>query len=241
MDVRVTTTPTAAVRDAGGRASAWRRTRQLHGLRSTPRRRSSSWPSSSSCRCSSSAGCRPATGRCCAATGASTSPTTTRRSTPTRLFWPAVVFTIEYTVLVTVLLIGLGLGLALLVQEGGRWVGFLRTSLPAARGGRAWRRRRCCSGASTRRRSGRSARCSRQLGLIDEPISFLGTPLSALLSTTFLIVWKYAGLLHADPARRAPGDPRRGLRGGRDRRRRAAGRPSAGSRCRSCVRRSRWR
>ena len=32
------------------------------------------------------------------------------------------------------------------------------------------------------------------LGLIHEPISFLGTSLSALLSTTFLIVWKYAGL-----------------------------------------------
>ena len=49
------------------------------------------------------------------------------------LFWPAVAFTIEYTVIVTVLLIGLGLGLALLVQESGRWSGFLRTSflLPA--------------------------------------------------------------------------------------------------------------
>ena len=31
------------------------------------------------------------------------------------LFWPAVEFTIRYTVIVTVLLIGLGLGLALLV------------------------------------------------------------------------------------------------------------------------------
>ena len=33
-----------------------------------------------------------------------------------------------------------------------------------------------------------------QLGLIHAPISFLGTSLSALLSTSFLIVWKYAGL-----------------------------------------------
>src|SRR4029077_19793689 len=33
-----------------------------------------------------------------------------------------------------------------------------------------------------------------QRGLIHDPISFLGTSLSALLSTTFLIVWKYAGL-----------------------------------------------
>ena len=42
-----------------------------------------------------------------------------------QLFWPAVVFTIDYTVLVTVLLIGLGLAMALLVQETGRWVGCL--------------------------------------------------------------------------------------------------------------------
>src|SRR5689334_17425315 len=34
-----------------------------------------------------------------------------------KLFAPAVLFTIEYTVLVTILLIGIGLGLALLVQE----------------------------------------------------------------------------------------------------------------------------
>src|SRR5574337_755234 len=53
-----------------------------------------------------------------------------------QLFWPAVVFTIEYTVLVTILLIGLGLAMALLVQEAGRWVGALRTIflLPVAVG-----------------------------------------------------------------------------------------------------------
>src|SRR5574337_1710023 len=53
-----------------------------------------------------------------------------------QLFWPAVVFTIEYTVLVTVLLIGLGLAMALLVQETGRWAGALRTIflLPVAVG-----------------------------------------------------------------------------------------------------------
>src|SRR5262249_31394151 len=43
------------------------------------------------------------------------------------LFGPAVVFTIEYTLIITVLLIGLGLGLALLVQERGRWADMLRT------------------------------------------------------------------------------------------------------------------
>ena len=44
-----------------------------------------------------------------------------------RLFWPAVGFTFEYTVLATILLIGLGLGLALIVQSQGRWIAWLRT------------------------------------------------------------------------------------------------------------------
>ena len=38
-----------------------------------------------------------------------------------QLFWPAVIFTVEYTVIVTVLLLGMGLGLALLVQTQSRW------------------------------------------------------------------------------------------------------------------------
>jgi multiple sugar transport system permease protein len=89
--------------------------------------------------------------------------------TTNRLFAPAVFFTIEYTVLVTILLIGLGLLLALLVQGSGRWVGLLRTVflLPVA------------------------------LGLASASLLFWGfyspTHVSALFSTTFLIVWKFAG------------------------------------------------
>jgi multiple sugar transport system permease protein len=113
--------------------------------------------------------------------------------TPNRLFWPAVVFTIEYTVLVTVLLVGLGLALALLVQEGGRYVGGLRTIylLPVAVG---------LASASLlfwglySPSIGPIGPVLQQMGLTSEPISFLGTPLAALLSTTFLIVWKFAGL-----------------------------------------------
>ena len=108
------------------------------------------------------------------------------------LFGPAVVFTIEYTVIVTILLIGLGLGLALLVQESGRWSGFLRTSflLPGAIG---------LATASLlfwgfySPTIGPISPPLEKLGLIDDPIQFLGTSLSALLSTTFLSVWKYAG------------------------------------------------
>jgi multiple sugar transport system permease protein len=109
-----------------------------------------------------------------------------------RLFAPAVVFTIEYTVLVTILLIGIGLGLALLVQEGGRWTGVLRTVLllPVSLG---------LASASLlfwgfySPSIGPISPLLQTLGLIHDPISFLGTSLSALLSTIFLIVWKYAG------------------------------------------------
>jgi multiple sugar transport system permease protein len=109
------------------------------------------------------------------------------------LFGPAVVFTIEYTLIVTVLLIGLGLGLALLVQERGRWVDMLRTVilLPVSLG---------LAAASLlfwgfySPSIGPISPILEQLGLIRDPISFLGTSLSALLSTSFLIVWKYSGL-----------------------------------------------
>jgi multiple sugar transport system permease protein len=109
------------------------------------------------------------------------------------LFGPAVVFTVEYTLIVTVLLIGLGLGLALLVQERGRWVDMLRTVilLPVSVG---------LAAASLlfwgfySPSIGPISPMLKQLGLIHEPISFLGTSLSALLSTSFLIVWKYSGL-----------------------------------------------
>jgi multiple sugar transport system permease protein len=110
-----------------------------------------------------------------------------------QLFWPAVAFTIEYTVLVTVLLIGFGLGMALLVQEGGRWVGALRTIflLPVAVG---------LASASLlfwgfySPSIGPISPILEAIGVIHQPISFLATPTSALLSTTFLIVWKFAGL-----------------------------------------------
>jgi multiple sugar transport system permease protein len=109
------------------------------------------------------------------------------------LFGPAVVFTIEYTLIVTVLLIGLGLGLALLVQERGRWADMLRTVilLPVSLG---------LAAASLlfwgfySPSIGPINPILQQLGLIHAPISFLGTSLSALLSTSFLIVWKYSGL-----------------------------------------------
>ena len=109
-----------------------------------------------------------------------------------RFFWPSVVFTIKYTVITTVLLIALGLGLALLVQESTRWKGVLRTVIlvPSALG---------LASASLlfyalySPQSGPISPVLEKLGLIDHPISFLGTPTAALLSTVFLIVWRFTG------------------------------------------------
>jgi len=104
-----------------------------------------------------------------------------------RLFVDSVVFSLKYTVLATVLLIGLGLGLALLVQESTRWKSLLRTSflIPSALG---------------------LASASLLFYVLYSPIAgpfadlmekwgftFLGTPNGALFSTTFLIVWRFAG------------------------------------------------
>lgn len=109
------------------------------------------------------------------------------------LFVGAVTFTIIYTVLVTILLIGLGLGLALLVQESGRWTGFLRTAflLPVALGLAsasllAWGLYSPAIGPINP--------MLQMAGIIEQPLSFFGSPFAALMSTSLLIVWKYAGL-----------------------------------------------
>jgi multiple sugar transport system permease protein len=109
-----------------------------------------------------------------------------------QLFWPAVIFTVEYTVIVTVLLLGLGLGLALLVQTQSRWANILRTVflLPVSLGLAA---ASLLAYGFVSPAIGPISPPLMELGWIDRPIQFLGTPLTALLSTTFLIVWKYAG------------------------------------------------
>jgi multiple sugar transport system permease protein len=108
------------------------------------------------------------------------------------LFWPAVRFTLLYTVIATVLLIGLALVLAMLVQESRRGVGFFRTVffLPSALG--------LASAALLfygfySPTVGPVSGLLQELGLSDKPVSFLGTPTAALMSTVFLIVWKFAG------------------------------------------------
>ncbi|MDT0541900.1 carbohydrate ABC transporter permease [Streptomyces lonegramiae] len=112
--------------------------------------------------------------------------------TDSTLFWPAVRFTLLYTVVVTVVLLGLALLLALLVQESRPGAGFFRTVyfLPGALG---------LASASLlfwglySPTTGPLSRILEKLGVTHEPVSFLGSPTSALLSTVFLIVWKFAG------------------------------------------------
>lgn len=107
----------------------------------------------------------------------------------------AIGFTIIYTVLVTVGLIALGLGLALIVQQSSRWNGWLRTVflLPLALGLAsasllAWGLYSPAIGPINP--------ILQMVGIttVDAPWSFFGTTFAALMSTTLLIVWKFAGL-----------------------------------------------
>ncbi|MFC8847939.1 MULTISPECIES: carbohydrate ABC transporter permease [unclassified Micromonospora] len=104
-----------------------------------------------------------------------------------RFFTDSVVFTLKYTVLATVLLLVLGLGLALLVQESSRWNNLLRASflIPSALG---------LASASLLFYVLYSPYASPLAPLMERlGFTFLGSPTAALLSTTFLIVWRYAG------------------------------------------------
>lgn len=104
-----------------------------------------------------------------------------------RFFTDSVVFTVKYTVIATVLLIALGLGLALLVQESSRWNNLLRASflVPSALG---------LASASLLFYVIYSPYAS-PLAPVTERLgfTFLGSPDGALFSTVFLIVWRYAG------------------------------------------------
>jgi multiple sugar transport system permease protein len=117
------------------------------------------------------------------------------------LFWPAVWFTIEYTVVATILLVGIGLGLAMLVQTPGRWVGFLRTSflIPGALGLATasllfWGLYSGAIGPLNPVMDGINS-LGMKLGFVTQTsqVSFLGSPNTALFSTTVLILWKFAG------------------------------------------------
>ncbi|WP_270436520.1 carbohydrate ABC transporter permease [Bifidobacterium dentium] len=104
----------------------------------------------------------------------------------------AVLFTLEYTVLVTAFLLALGLGLALIVQESTKWNNMLRTCflLPSATG---------LASASLlfyamySPQVGPVTKILSFFGLMDSNGSVLSTGQSALWATIIVIVWRFSG------------------------------------------------
>lgn len=101
-------------------------------------------------------------------------------------------FTLRYTVLTTIILMPIALGLALLIQESRRWNAVVRTAilLPAALG---------IASASLlfyalySPQVGPVSRILALLGLGDAGASVLATPTGALIATVVLVVWRFAG------------------------------------------------
>ena len=108
------------------------------------------------------------------------------------LFLDAVGFTLKYTVITTVLLSVVALGLALLVQERRPGVGFFRTAffLPGAVG---FASAALLFYGLLNNDFGPIDPILRTLGIIDEPVKWTGTPNMALFSTITLVIWRFAG------------------------------------------------
>ncbi|WP_219468969.1 carbohydrate ABC transporter permease [Nonomuraea rhizosphaerae] len=108
------------------------------------------------------------------------------------LFYDAVLFTLKYTAITTVLLSAVALGLALLVQERRPGVGFFRTAffLPGAVGFAA---AALLFYGMLNNDFGPIDPMLRAIGVIDEPIKWIGTPNMALFSTIALVLWRFAG------------------------------------------------
>lgn len=109
-----------------------------------------------------------------------------------KLLGQSVAFTLEYTVIVTIFLLALGLGMAMIVQESSRWNNVLRTAflLPSATG---------LASASLlfyalySPQVGPIAGILSKLGLMQEGGSVLATGQSALWATIIVIVWRFSG------------------------------------------------
>lgn len=122
------------------------------------------------------------------------------------LFTDAVTFTLKYTAVVTVVLSVVALGLALLVQHSRPGVGLFRTAffLPGTIGLAATS---LLFLGFFNGRFGPVDPLLMDLGIVDEPIAWVGTPNTALFSTIALVTWRFAGFnmlillvgLHAIP------------------------------------------
>ena len=102
------------------------------------------------------------------------------------------VFTLKYTVVTTIILMPIALGLALLIQEARTWNSVVRTAilLPAALG---------IASASLlfyalySPQVGPVSGILDTLGLARSSTSVLGTPTGALIATVVLVVWRFSG------------------------------------------------
>jgi multiple sugar transport system permease protein len=108
-----------------------------------------------------------------------------------QLFLDSVSFTLKYTAITTILLSGIALALALSVQTSRPGVGFFRTAyfLPGAVGFAA----AALLFYGFYSSSGPVDWLLRELGIIDEPVNWLGTPNAALFSTIAMVIWRFAG------------------------------------------------
>jgi multiple sugar transport system permease protein len=109
------------------------------------------------------------------------------------LFADAVVFTLTYTVIVTVVLFGAAFGLALLVQRQRPGVGLFRTAffLPGAVG---FATASLLFYGLLSRDLGPVNPILRAIGILDRPVSWVsGSPSLALGSSIGLVVWRFAG------------------------------------------------
>ncbi len=109
------------------------------------------------------------------------------------LFRGAVWFTLKYTVVMTVVLFSVAFGLALLVQNRRRGVGFLRTAffLPAAVG---FATASLLFLGLLSNEIGPVNPLLTHLGIISRPVSWItGSPNTALGSTVALVTWRFAG------------------------------------------------
>ncbi|MBN6057507.1 sugar ABC transporter permease [Nonomuraea sp. RK-328] len=108
------------------------------------------------------------------------------------LFLDAVLFTLKYTAITTVLLSSVALGLALLVQERRPGVGFFRTAffLPGAVGFAA---AALLFYGMLNNDFGPIDPMLQALGITHEPVKWIGTPNMALFSTIALVLWRFAG------------------------------------------------
>lgn len=108
------------------------------------------------------------------------------------LFVDALLFTLKYTAITTVLLSSVALGLALMVQERRPGVGFFRTAffLPGAVGFAA---AALLFYGMLNNDFGPVDPILQRLGIVDEPVKWIGTPNMALFSTIVLVLWRFAG------------------------------------------------